>query len=69
MDNSEIQTEENIWKQWERNAKQKPENDAIVHWVAGEEPLRWSYSEIIKKANEFSLLLKANGIKKGKSVQ
>ncbi|MDP3683715.1 MAG: class I adenylate-forming enzyme family protein, partial [Ignavibacteria bacterium] len=65
MKDSNIKVAENVWKQWERNVLQKPNDDAIVHWVAGEEPLRWGYSELLKKANEFSLLLKDNGIKRG----
>ena len=27
-----------LWKRWSLNAEKFPDRDAIVHWVAGEEP-------------------------------
>lgn len=53
-----------VWAKWEDNARKYPDRDAIIFWKAGEEPLRWKFGEIVKKANEYSCLLKKNGIKK-----
>jgi fatty-acyl-CoA synthase len=52
-----------IWLQWEENARVAPAKDAIVHWIAGEEPFRWSFKELLKTANAFSIQLKKHGIK------
>ena len=51
-----------VWSLWERNANNTPEKDAIVHWIAGEEPFRWSFKSLLTTANAFSILLKKNGI-------
>lgn len=52
-----------VWSLWERNAKNTPDKDAIVHWIAGEEPFRWSFKSLLATAHAFSILLKKNGIK------
>ena len=52
-----------VWSRWEDNAKNSPDKDAIVHWIAGEEPFRWSFKELFKTANAFSFQLLNQGIK------
>ena len=52
-----------VWSLWERNAKNTPDKDAIVHWMAGEEPFRWSFKELFATANAFSIQLKKQGIR------
>ena len=52
-----------VWSLWERNARNTPDKDAIVHWMAGEEPYRWSFKELLATANAFSIQLKKQGIK------
>jgi acyl-CoA synthetase (AMP-forming)/AMP-acid ligase II len=54
-----------LWKRWEENAHKYPDKEALVHWVAGEEPYRWTFSKILNMANRFSELLVSRGIKKG----
>lgn len=54
-----------VWEKWLKNAEKYPDNDAIVHWKAGEEPCRWTFSSLISTAQQFSFLLSQNGIKKG----
>lgn len=60
MDNNAI-----LWKRWYDNAEKKPDIDAIVHMVAGEEPFRWTFSTLISMAEVFSAALIENGIKSG----
>lgn len=54
-----------LWKRWELNAKKYPDKEAIVHWVAGEEPYRWTYKNLIETAKKFSIKLKEIGIRHG----
>ena len=49
---------------WYENAEKYPDKDAIVHWVTGEEPLRWSFSELLKRAETFAVSLKGIGVRK-----
>ncbi len=53
------------WQTWSGIAEKDPAREAIIHWVTGEEPVRWTYSEIIQTADKFSRLLKKQGIKEG----
>src|SRR5690606_16112346 len=57
--------QEILWNRWSKNAEQNPDGDAIVHWIAGEEPFRWSYAQLLNTAESFIAGLKANGIKSG----
>ncbi|MHB9041326.1 MAG: hypothetical protein ACYC4T_11795, partial [Melioribacteraceae bacterium] len=41
-----------LWKRWQANAEKNPDREAIVHWVAGEEPIRWSYKNLIETAKK-----------------
>lgn len=61
----EINSDEIIWNIWEKNATNFQNKDAIIHWVDGEEPYRWSFSELITTAKKYSVMLKKLGIKKG----
>jgi len=54
-----------LWKRWNELANKFPDKTAIVHWVAGEEPYRWTYSKLLETANKFSHLVFEQGIKKG----
>jgi acyl-CoA synthetase (AMP-forming)/AMP-acid ligase II len=57
--------EKTLWQRWERNAERNPGREAIVHWVAGEEPIRWTYKNLIETAKKFSVRIKEAGIKPG----
>lgn len=48
-----------------RNAGSHPDRDAIIHWVAGEEPYRWTFSTLVSTAEKFGVALQENGIRKG----
>ena len=56
---------ETLWERWQYFAQTTPDKEAIIHWSAVEEPVRWTYSSLIETANKFSLYLKNIGIKKG----
>jgi acyl-CoA synthetase (AMP-forming)/AMP-acid ligase II len=53
-----------IWQRWERNAANNPDKDAIIHWIAGKEPYRWTFSTLLEKAKVYAVLLKNFGIKR-----
>jgi len=63
-----ISSYNSVWSLWERNSKNAPDKDAIVHWLATDEPIRWSYSDLIKKANQVSATLKKLGIRRNQVV-
>lgn len=54
-----------LWRRWTELAEKFPDKIAITHWVAGEEPIRWTYSSLMETANKFSSLILEKGIKKG----
>ena len=54
-----------MWHRWCKNADNNPEKEAIIHWIAEEEPVRWTFSSLISSAKEFSFLLREKGIKRG----
>ena len=51
-----------LWSIWEFNAAKFPDKDAIVFWRAGESPIRYTYKELLEKANRYSVALKKKGI-------
>lgn len=63
--NFEIEEANTLWKRWTLNAKKYPDRDAIIHWVAEEEPLRWTFSTLLESAKKFSVHIKSAGIKPG----
>ena len=54
-----------LWKRWTRNAQRNPARDAIIHWVAGEEPFRWTFSALITAAEHVAARLLEHDIRKG----
>jgi acyl-CoA synthetase (AMP-forming)/AMP-acid ligase II len=54
-----------LWKRWSRNAQRNPARDAIIHWVAGEEPFRWTFSALITAAEHVAARLVEHDIRKG----
>lgn len=63
--NFNIEEANTLWKRWTLNAKKHPDRDAIIHWVAGEDPLRITFSALINSAKKFSAHIKNVGIKPG----
>lgn len=54
-----------IWNRWYKNAERAPDRDAIIHWVAGEEPFRWTFSALINTAEDLAATLVERDIGKG----
>lgn len=65
MSNIQIDDSKTLWERWQRNAERNPDREAIVHCVAGEEPTRWTYKNLIEAAKKFSVRVREAGIKKG----
>lgn len=56
------QMDEMIWRCWKRNADEHPQGDAIIHWIAGKEPFRWTFAPLFERARQYSVLLKDSGV-------
>lgn len=54
---------ETIWHLWNLNAEKYPDKDAIIFWQAGEDPYRWTFSELILAVEKYAVWLKNKGIK------
>jgi len=65
MGNFQPDDSKTLWQRWKRNAERNPNKEAIVHWIAGEEPIRWTYKNLIETAKKFSVRVKEAGIKPG----
>ena len=65
MSNIHLDDSKTLWERWQRNATLNPDREAIVHCVAGEEPTRWTYKNLIETAKKFSVKIREAGIKKG----
>jgi fatty-acyl-CoA synthase len=50
---------------WLRLAEENPDADAVVHWVTGEEPFRWSRGALLDAASGYARLLREHGVKSG----
>jgi acyl-CoA synthetase (AMP-forming)/AMP-acid ligase II len=60
------QTEyETAWSRWCQNAMDRPNSDAIVHWMAGEPPFRWTFSALVAAAEEYAPCLVEQGVRRG----
>lgn len=56
---------ETLWGRWQENALNDPNQDAIIHWVAGEEPSRWTFSSLLDEAQILALHLHRRGVRRG----
>lgn len=54
-----------LWNRWCKNAERNPTGDAIIHWVAEEQPVRWTFSDLIIAAEDIAGALIERGIGKG----
>ncbi len=54
-----------LWHYWQTNALERGDAEAIVHWIPGEEPVRWTFGTLYNTAVSYALRLKAEGIVKG----
>ncbi len=54
-----------IWHRWKDLSEKKSDTKAIIHWVAGEQPFRWTYKSLLERADYYSAYLLSKGIKQG----
>lgn len=54
-----------LWCRWYKNAEQHPNQDAVIHWVGGELPYRWTFSGLMDAAEDIAATLIAHEINKG----
>ncbi len=50
---------------WRRHAATRPDDEAVVHWIAGEEPFRWRWGDLLAEAERLSNLLAAERVGPG----
>lgn len=58
-------TEETLWQIWCKNAAEYPNREAIIHWTVGEQPVRWLWADLIRRARSFGHRLYNKGIRPG----
>jgi len=58
-------SESTVWQRWCENAAKYPEADAIIHWKAGEDPFRWSFSALIAAAEGVAGGLVERNVRRG----
>src|SRR3989339_489335 len=63
--NFNIEEANTLWKRWTLNAKKYPDREAIIHWLADGEHYRWTYKNLVGKAEKYSAKLKEIGVKPG----
>jgi acyl-CoA synthetase (AMP-forming)/AMP-acid ligase II len=54
-----------LWRVWAEHAEDDPEAEAIVHWVAGEEPYRWRRAALLEAARQCGARLVEAGVGRG----
>ena len=58
-------SESTVWRRWCENAAKYPEADAIIHWKAGEDPFRWSFSALIAATEDVASRLVERNVRRG----
>lgn len=56
---------ETAWSRWCQNASERPNSEAIIHWVAGETPVRWTFSTLLAAAEQYASCLVEQGVRRG----
>lgn len=54
-----------LWEVWRGHAERDPHAEAVVHLVAGEEPVRWTRGELMARAAGYALRLAEAGVRPG----
>jgi acyl-CoA synthetase (AMP-forming)/AMP-acid ligase II len=54
-----------VWALWQRHAAERPHAEAVVHWVAGEEPFRWRWGPLWERALSYAAALREAGVRPG----
>ena len=56
---------ETAWSRWCKNAAERPNSEAIIHWTVGETPFRWTISTLLAAAELSALCLVEQGVRRG----
>ena len=56
---------ETAWSRWCKNAAERPNSEAIIHWTGGEAPFRWTFSTLIAAAEQSASCLVEQGVRRG----
>jgi fatty-acyl-CoA synthase len=56
---------ETAWSRWCKNAAERPNSEAIIHWTAGEAPFRWTFSTLLAAAEQYASCLVERGVRRG----
>jgi acyl-CoA synthetase (AMP-forming)/AMP-acid ligase II len=56
---------ERLWDRWARWGRERGSREAIVHWKAGEEPRRYTWSALVDAAGHEAGALAAAGVRRG----
>ena len=60
---AELANYEFVWQRWYALARAQPDKDAIVHWVYGEPPYRWSFGHLLSTAERIAARLRDEGVR------
>ena len=54
-----------VAERWRRHAATRPDAEAVVHWSALAEPVRWTWAALLKRADAYAAWLAAKGVAAG----
>lgn len=54
-----------LWEQWSRWARLRGDAEAVVHWTAESEPIRWTWRSLLAEAGRLAGVLKVAGVEPG----
>lgn len=60
-----ISTNTTLCRRWLELADQGPDDEIMVRWQAGEEPFRWKWEPLLRRAGFYARALAEAGIRKG----
>jgi len=54
-----------LWDTWLYNSESRSKEEAIVHWVGGEQPFRWNWGELVRAAVNYAEAIRSHGVRPG----
>lgn len=54
-----------LFETWLAHAHARPNDQAVVHWVAGEDPHRWTWAALLRQAMRYAQALHEAGVRAG----
>lgn len=56
---------ETAWSRWCKNAAERPNSEAIIHWTWGEAAFRWTFSTLLTAAEQYASCLVEREVRRG----